>query len=211
MTFTIYNGTKDTQLYALPAFSKAEVSGFIDKKKDEYGILIGRFQPFHIAHEAIIHEIIADGRIPVVIVGGYGKNDSRHPLSHSQVVECIRKVFPDIVITSLEDSNISYDEWYGRLRLILDRFDNYTIYINDKYQDKTKFEYKGIEISGWYTDIFRLEGVNIKEVTYPKALFGDYKVAGFIHSSNIRKDITTNKTYLDGRVYNYLTKELGWK
>lgn len=213
--------------YQTLQFQAPRIGTWTDKGiAPEYGYFIGRFQPFHIAHEAIIHEIIADGKIPMVIIGGTNKVDMRHPISPNGVSQIISLIFPNINTKYLPDYN-SWDVWYNELLCAIEGYSGLsndfkprgTFYINNKSQDRTKFKFRGVEIDGHYSDIFKLLGLKTKEVTYPKDLFGiksEYAlgirkpiVNDIIHSSDIRKNIEANKKYLDGRVYKYL-KDLGW-
>jgi bifunctional NMN adenylyltransferase/nudix hydrolase len=167
-----------------------------------YGVFIGRFQPFHLGHEAIIHEIIADGLVPIIIIGSANIKDSRNPWSVMDRCEMIRLVFPDIIIFTAND-HLSYDKWWTDMQVDLISTDIYhksVFYINNKEQDRCDFILNGKEYkNSFYTEIFRNEGCIVKEVTYPKLLNIP------ISASKIRDDIRGYRHYLDGRVYNYIS------
>lgn len=189
-------------------YNQSTSSMWTDKGIDTYGLFIGRFQPFHIAHEAIIHEIIADGKVPVVVVGGVNKTDDRHFLDFNQVKECIHKVFPELIVLPLEDTK-SWDVWYNNLIDLLwsehitvrEYTGNHplvTLYYNNKPSDISKFSYKGIDIEGCYDSIFKLHGVDTKQVTFPSLL------GLTVNATDIRENLKENRHWLDSRVYNYL-------
>ena len=70
-----------------------------------YGVFLGRFQPFHIAHEAVVHEIMIDGLEPLILIGSPDKVDAKNPLTLVQRFAIIRTVFPDITIRTCNDSS----------------------------------------------------------------------------------------------------------
>ena len=89
------------------------------------GIFIGKFAPFHIGHAAVIDEIIADGRKPVIIVGS-GEN---YPISSWDRVCMIRSVYPQVEIYTLHD-NPNWDIWVEGVMQIVE--EDSVVYFNNK-------------------------------------------------------------------------------
>jgi cytidyltransferase-like protein len=151
------------------------------------GILIGRFQPFHVGHQAIISEIIADGLDPLVIIGSRDTINDKNPFSYDLRKEMIRMVFPSIKIIGVADDK-SDKEWVYNICKILEYDD--CIYYHRKSQD--------LDSSGnHYVDFFK-PNVTVKEVSYHN-MFKDQ-----INSTDIRNNFEINKRFLDGRVYNFI-------
>lgn len=169
----------------------------------KYGILLGRFQPFHIAHEAIVHEIIADGLKPLIIVGSNNVRNKRNPYSALERLEMIQAVFPKVYVNTVGDYD-NWDTWFSVLRHNVPELDNSEVvwYINNKESDRQSFTFNGKEYkSEFYTQVLKDLGYKVKEVTYPKLLNLT------ISSSAIRDNLEVHRHYLDARVYKYL-KEL---
>lgn len=166
----------------------------------KYGVFIGRFQPFHIGHEAIVHEIISDDRIPVIMVGSANVTNDRNPFSISDRLNMIGMVFSYARIFGITD-NDSWDKWWETISSWLPNVpkEAITFYINHKESDRCDFEFNGKQYKNeFWSAIVEDQGYATKHVTYPKLLNIN------INASDIRKDLEGNKHYLDSRVYNYI-------
>lgn len=167
----------------------------------KYGIFLGRFQPFHVGHEAIVHEIIADGLTPVVCIGSCNVQDEKNPYTPGQRYDMIQAVFPGIDVFTFNDYD-SWEKWAEDLLGDLKYFgvaDASVFYVNHKEVDKCSFTFKGTSyVDCYWSDIIEKEGYKVKFVTYPKKLGID------ISARDIRKNLEENKHYLDSRVYNLI-------
>lgn len=173
----------------------------------KYGLLLGRFQPFHIAHEAIVHEIINDGLEPIIILGSRNVINEKNPYTVSQRINMITSVFPDVTLSLSEDCD-DWNEWLNKLinnapnkrirDMLLDKSE-IVWYINNKESDRTYFEFNGkIYNNQFYTQIFKDLGYQVKEATYPSKLKLD------ISATSIRQNLEENKHYLHSSVYSYI-------
>jgi len=175
-----------------------------------YGIFLGRFMPFTDAHSAIVQEILRDGKIPIIILGGTNKVDDRHPLSYDDRVKLIKKVYPfDCKYIGLEDKN-NWTEWYiSLIDSITDlniKLDQITLYYHDKAEDKSDFECLGKYYANEnYTTIFRDNNINMKNVDSIKCNLGNV-----IHATDVRKDENIAKRNLDARIYRALKDKFNW-
>lgn len=84
--------------------------------KYDLAVFIGRFEPFHIGHEAIIQEGLAQANKIVVIVGSAGGPRShRNPFTYDERVSMIKGAFPDdakrIITRPLEDTLYNDEKW----------------------------------------------------------------------------------------------------
>lgn len=162
-----------------------------------HGILIGRFQPLHLGHMAVINEIYADGLRPIIFIGRPDPIDfelyeaqKRYPLNYTKTTTQF-----DVLglhdYTTIEDTDNDKD-WLAHILYYLDR----EFEINHKdcvlYANKKPEDYKN---GSHYLDMF--DGLlDIKFPTYPS------KLRLNISATQIRQDFENNKHYLDGRVYN---------
>ena len=64
-------------------------------KKYDYGIVIGRFQPFHLAHQQLIqHSLSLAEKVIVVLGSARSASDVRNPFTPAMREEIIRTCFP---------------------------------------------------------------------------------------------------------------------
>lgn len=65
-------------------------------KKYDYGIVIGRFQPFHLAHQDLIqHAINVSEKVIVILGSARSASDVKNPFTPAMREEIIRACFPD--------------------------------------------------------------------------------------------------------------------
>ena len=177
----------------------------------EYGVFVGRCMPFHNGHNAIIQKIIRDGKKPIIILGGKGKKDERHPLSFEDRVKLIKKVYPmdGIIFIGLEDQN-DWTSWYNSVKQGL--IDNditkeqITLYAHNKPEDNKDFEYRGKwYTNASYTEMFKDNGVKIQEIESITCELGN-----IIHGTDIRNTEIDAKRNLDARIYRTLKEKYDW-
>ena len=180
-------------------------------KPQEYGIVIGRFQPFHFGHQHIINEIILDGRKPIVILGDdNGKDKKKNPLSFEQRKILIEQVFPGecYIIQQFdnEDWNIWFNEVVEKVSKISDPKYSYLYYHNKECDRYDYFECNGKEyFNEFYTAVYKDAGINLREVEFVKR--SDIHIDA--DARNIRDDFEDFKHLLDGRNY-WQLKKWGW-
>lgn len=179
----------------------------------KFGMVIGRFQPFHFGHEHIINEIILDGKTPIVLITSDNyKNPERNPLSFLQRMTLIETVFPgECICINIED-NDCWDTWYDTIVQELSKFEeinspgDVTLYYNNKEVDRYKeFTFRNTTYSNeFYTKIFEDEFCT-KQVEFVSR--SDIHVDA--DATNLRDNFEDFKHLLDGRVY-WKLKEWGW-
>jgi bifunctional NMN adenylyltransferase/nudix hydrolase len=86
------------------------------KYKYDLAVFIGRFEPFHVGHEAVIREGLTQANKMVVIVGSSGGPRSyRNPFTYEERVEMIRGAFAEdshrIITVPLEDMIYNDEKW----------------------------------------------------------------------------------------------------
>ena len=65
-------------------------------KKYDFGIVIGRFQPFHVAHRELIkHSLTLAEKVIVILGSARSASDVRNPFTPAMREEIIRACFPD--------------------------------------------------------------------------------------------------------------------
>ncbi len=186
-----------------------------------FGLINGRFQPFHIGHVAIINEILLEGLIPIIVLGSsnHNRNKEKNPLTYAQRKELIRQVYPNmpIVFVRAED-RVDWEAWYQELTIQVEKVlyqefdelfklqDEIVIFHNDKAVDKTSFDFKDKAYHNtWYTEIFEDEGYETQEVKFVKR--DDIKIDS--NARDIRHNLEGMKHLLDARVY-FKLKDWGW-
>lgn len=155
----------------------------------KYGILIGRFQPIHLAHQSIINEILHDGLIPLVFLGSCNKKDDKNPFNYIERVKMIHEIYGEQVVTLPLPDHPSDTTWGGYLLSLLK-----TIGVN-KEDCCLYFFRKNDEFNISYL----FQDIECKEPTY-------HNVYGLISATDIRSNPEKNKRYIDGRILKYLIK-----
>lgn len=184
-------------------------------------MFIGRCQPFHKGHTEIINEILLEGLTPIVVLGSSNddRNMLKNPLTYAQRKEIIRLVFPNVPIVFVRGLDFEeWDEWYFQMISDIkdtlhnefdytgDIFEDITLFSHNKEVDRQSFEYSGRAYHNtFYTDIFRDQGINIKQVEFVHRT----DVTIDANARDIRDNLEGMKHLLDARVYNKL-KNLGW-
>jgi len=167
----------------------------------KFGIFLGRLQPFHLGHQAIIDEIIADGLYPIILVGGVNKDDERHPYNFPQISHMISLVYPPsaLQIKPLPDYT-NWDEWYLTVLTKLPPKDRCVIYTNNKEQDRLTFNCKGKPYCNtFYSDLWQDNGYTTKQVTLPTE-----RGVTNINATEIRDDLLASEDLLAPPVFEYL-------
>jgi|ERR1700742_5173485 len=166
-------------------------------QKYKYGVLIGRFQPMHLGHQAIINEMIADDVEPIIVLGSAGKNDERNPFSFLERFEIIQSVYGNIPILSLEDYATDAEWMFNLRRLLLQTTENRLAQTVVYYHRKPQDCIDGLHPLDCLRDHFA-----VKEALYPTQL------GITINATDIRANPHLHRHYLDGRVYRRLYGEI---
>ena len=175
----------------------------------KYGIILGRFQPFHTGHEHIVNQILKEGYEPVIFIGSVNKLNDKNPLTFEQRKKLIKLIFPDIKhIYPLEDKK-DWDKWWynleKKLKNISNNKDDIVFFTHKKTKDKCKFIFKNKEYFDNYQIIFELEEYKTKNIS-------SYKINNkVIHATNIRKNKNYGKIFLRKKVYDWLEKNNFWE
>lgn len=202
-------------------FGKEETTEVIAPPK-RFGLINGRFQPFHRGHQEIVNEILLEGLTPIIVLGSsnHDRDKGKNPLTYAQRKELIRLVFPNIPIVFVYGRDFSnWDEWYSNLMTevaqvlskefdesVVDLTESIVIFHNNKDVDVTSFDFRGKRYENtWYTDIFDDTGFETQEVAFVKR--EDIKIDS--NARDIRENLEGLKHLLDARVYMKL-KEWGW-
>ncbi len=156
----------------------------------QYGILIGRFQPLHLAHQSIINEIMHDGLRPLIFIGSCNQSGDKNPFSYVQRASMIHSIYGGEVTTlPLPDFPLNAD-WAFYIETML--YD-----INIQKKDCYIYYYR----KEGDADLFPL----IAEFNYRKPKYPE--IYGLISASDIRANPEANKKYLDGRIYKLIKEQ----
>ena len=205
-----------SNIFKISIFDVRDAMNFENEVPDtpEYGLVLGRFQPFHYGHQHIINEILIDGRIPLIALGNdYGRDKVRNPLSIEQRKTLIKLIYPNTpIIFITANDNDNWTDWFDSLghNIIGDsgrHVDQIVMYYNNKEADRyDHFECNGKEyINEFYTKIFEDNDIRTKKVEFVER--NDIVVDA--DATNIRDNLEAYKHLLDGRVY-WQLKKWGW-
>lgn len=200
----------------LNSFEYDEVDTYLEVERimkyefTEYGVLMGRFQPFTNGHSEIVQEILRDGKTPIICIGSANKTDLRNPLSARDRQKLIRLVYPFGCKFVILDDKDNWTDWFNNidneLKTIQPNKDKITLYSHRKAEDKTNFEYCGKHYKEEsYVKMFEIEGYNIKNINEVTCSIGQV-----IHASDVREDEETAKRNVDARIYRVLKDKFGW-
>lgn len=182
-------------------------------KNKKYGVMMGRFQPFHFGHQNIVNEIILDGKVPIICIGSINadRDLDKNPLTFEERKELIETIYPnnEVIIVGIEDKE-SWDEWSKNIITAIGQkiySNDVTLYYHNKEVDRHKiFEFQGIIYKDeFYTKIFEVIGFNMKSIEFVNR--EDFKINA--DGRDIRHNLEGFKHFLDGRIYNKL-KLKGW-
>jgi len=173
----------------------------------KYGILLGRFQPFHNGHFENIQEIIREGFEPIIIIGSKTTRDERNPLSFHERKKQILEIYPNVKIFGVED-HMSYDNWIAEIEFVLSEYKKEDLYF---FTHKKESDFSD----------FKCKGKNYKNQHYSKCLEDSgFKIidthnkvcpVGFsIDSTKIRKCKDYAFTVLDARIFKRLEELDFW-
>ena len=174
----------------------------------KYGIILGRFQPFHGGHEYIVSQVLKKDYEPIIFIGSVNKLNEKNPLTFEQRKKLIKLIFPDIKhIYPLEDKK-DWDQWWynleKKLKTISNNKNDIIFITHKKTQDKCKFTFKDKEYFDNYQVIFELEGYKTKNIPV-------YKINNkVIHATDIRKNKDYAKKVLRKQIYDWLEKNNFW-
>lgn len=119
----------------------------------KYGVFIGRFQPLHNGHIAIIEHIKSLGYVPAIIVG-ISLDKTKNLIAGREVVNYIQNLVPDAVVLPIADTtdNVS---WIDSLDFILsswkfDRSREFTLFTHNKPSEAGKY---GLPEGQFYSDL----------------------------------------------------------
>jgi len=121
------------------------------------GIFVGRCQPLHLGHKQIIDKMIEDCGIEnsLVILGSTNEhNTANNPFTFEQRIEMIKKVWPDILVTGIDDEDKD-NEWLLEFRMLLD-----LVYIHETEDlDFTLYCGEDSYVAKLFTDIGEIKEV----------------------------------------------------
>lgn len=178
-----------------------------DAAQYKYGVLIWRFQPFHLAHEAIVQQIYHDRLMPILVLGSVGgRKSERNPLTFSDRIELITAVFPEIKshqFIPARDYPTDNNWWWSEIVKALHKRgvtrDNSIIYASKKDKDYvTSYPWNGeVRTNTHYLDVLAGDWP-VRDALYPSALSLEAE------ATLIRQDFEAHRHWLDYRVYRKL-------
>lgn len=170
-------------------------------KKYHFGIVIGRFQPFHLAHQELIKYALKLAEKVIVILGSArSASDIRNPFTPTMREEIIRACFPSdedrLIFRSVRDYPYNDHYWTTEIQNTVNQI------VEDDEEENEKLAVVGFfkDRSSYYLNMF--PQWNFEEFyTANKTLFD-------VHATDIREDYFSGnddwKKKVPEKVVNYL-------
>jgi len=117
-------------------------------KKYDYGIVIGRFQPFHLAHRDLIqHSLSLAEKVIVILGSARSAPDVKNPFTPAMREEIIRACFPDenLVFRAVRDYPYNDHVWTAEIQNVVgeiveeDENENAHIAIVGFFKDRSSY------------------------------------------------------------------------
>ncbi len=117
-------------------------------KKYDFGIVIGRFQPFHLAHQNLIKYSLSLAEKVIIILGSArSASDVKNPFTPAQREEIIRTCFPDdakrLIFRSVRDYPYNDHVWTAEVQNIVgettEENDSAKIAVFGFFKDKSSY------------------------------------------------------------------------
>ena len=164
---------------------------------EKYGIILGRFQPFHKGHESLVAAVKAKGLIPVIIIGSSQESGTtKNPYSTNQRADMILSIYPDVRLGKVPD-DVSWERWVQNLIAAIPvPLPQATLVVHNKEEDRMDFSYKGQDFKNtFYSDIYNTEGLHTTVVNTPGIK---------VRATMIRDDLEKHKDFLSESVYSIM-------
>ncbi|PCJ96795.1 MAG: ADP-ribose pyrophosphatase [Hyphomicrobiales bacterium] len=159
---------------------------------EDFGVFIGRFQPFHKGHLSVVTNALKTMDYVVLVLGSHNKSmNTREPLNYNERIQIIQKsLSPEqrskVIFTTVEDHLYNLDKWLtevqknvnGAIRTITSA--TYNVYLTGMNKDSSSFYL--FKFPKW------------KSIECPPY---EDKYSGLVSASNIREG-----SYIDGGAYN---------
>lgn len=117
-------------------------------KKYDFGIVIGRFQPFHLAHQQLIqHSLSLAEKVIVVLGSARSASDVRNPFTPMMREEIIRACFPSdekrLIFRSVRDYPYNDHVWTAEVQNVVDEItdetENAKIAVAGFFKDRSSY------------------------------------------------------------------------
>jgi len=179
----------------------------------QYGMMVGRFQPFHFGHQNVVNEIILSGKKPLIAIGSINddRNKDKNPLSFKERKALIELIYPnnEVEIIGIQDMK-SWDDWMDNTISVITGhkidINNVTLFYHNKDIDRQDFSYRGKDYKNlFYTTMFEIENIKMTPIEFVDRT--DFKIEA--NGRDIRHNLDGFKHFLDGRIY-WELKRKGW-
>lgn len=194
--------------------NKIQIQESLDLFGDtQYGMMLGRFQPFHFGHQNIVNEIILSGKKPIILIGSINedRNVNTNPLTFEERKSLIEIIYPnnEVEILGIKDMN-SWDDWMNNVIKTIKnariKIKNVTLFFHNKEIDRLDFEYNNVLYTKeFYTKMFEIQDIKMQPIAFVDRK--DFNIDA--NGRDIRHNLDGFKHFIDGRVYWELKKK-GW-
>ncbi len=181
----------------------------------KYGLVVGRYQPLHAGHMAIMNQMLDNNYIPIIaICSSNRKRDvNKNPLNFEQRKTLWELAYPNVKFNFVRSEDYDSDEeWVGSILSSITtitgnlNFKEITLFTHNKSKDKkSKYNYRCMPI--WFdSDMFKYEGLRI--ISLPETV-NHIKRKEYC-ATDIRHDFAGERCSIHPAVYKQLI-EWNWK
>ena len=162
----------------------------MNKQKDAL-VFLGRFQPFHNGHKAVIDEALKQAKEVVVVVGSsFAARSIRNPFTFEERKSMIKSVFPDDSVKVVPVSDYPYDDnkWINAVQKIVDETVPYTQDVGLIGHSKDHTSYYLNIFPRWkdHVEVPNVDGTNATDIR--NCLFGNCDFATLDNMPDAARD-----------------------
>lgn len=130
-------------------------------------VFIGRFQPLHIGHEAVIRKALSMAKEVVIVVGSaFQSRDIRNPFTFKERADIIREVFPNDNLHIVPAQDFPYDDnrWIKGIQQAVESFTkNKNVALIGHEKDGTSYYLKLFPY--WKSEsVTNIDGINATDI-----------------------------------------------
>jgi len=168
-------------------------------------VFIGRFQPFHNGHQAVVEAAIKQAKEVIIVVGSsFASRNIRNPFTFEERRQMIKSVFPDNNVKVVPVSDYPYDDnkWVRAVQNVVHgalkwSADPIRIGLIGHEKDGSSYYLKIFKPLGWgNVSVVNVDGINATDIR--KHIFGGENVELFNNSLPEQVKEVIRTVFLDG-------------
>jgi bifunctional NMN adenylyltransferase/nudix hydrolase len=169
-------------------------------------VFIGRFQPFHNGHKAVIEAALEQAKEVVVVVGSsFAARNIRNPFTFQERKAMIEAVFPTDRVKVVPVSDYPYDDnkWVNAIQKIVDETVPYAKDVGLIGHSKDNTSYYLNIFPRWkdHVEVADVDGINATDIR--NCLFGNCDFAALDNMPDAARDAMNKVIIVGGKIGGY--------